>query len=307
VIPDALATDPGRLVESSLERAAPRQFEQTFDDKRLVLFASGGRDLTHVPRENLAPQYSPAGTTGGPAGFLGFDLPVREARAGDTLRLVTYWNMPQAREVAVGFGNVTDKVAHVAAGERVRVETDFVIPPDAAGDTHIHLGDWDLAHVGVEPRVAAVQASAITHPRDEAFAESGAMAATIHLIGYDLPSAEFLAGDPVPITLYWRADQPVGKNYMVFVHLLGDQFNPAHSPSNPLWGQIDRVPQAGEYPTTAWRPGQIVSDAYRVAIEQNAPPGRYQIEIGMYDPASGTRLAVNDGQDHVVVAEIEIR
>ena len=41
----------------------------------------------------------------------------------------------------------------------------------------------------------------------------------------------------------------------------------------------------GAYPTSWWMPGEYVIDPY----ELNVKPG-YAIEVGMYDPETGTRL-----------------
>jgi hypothetical protein len=87
----------------------------------------------------------------------------------------------------------------------------------------------------------------------------------------------------------------------VFVHILGSEFNAAQN--NFLWGQLDRVPAV---PPTAWQPSQTVADAYRVLIAANAPPGKYKIEVGMYDVATGVRLKLSDGSDSIILAEIEI-
>jgi hypothetical protein len=186
----------------------------------------------------------------------------------------------------------------VGTGERIRVESDFLIPPDAQGTLVINTLAAVLAHVRVEPRAALTGAGPLQHPLNARLGEA------LYVAGYDLPQTRFRAGESVPLTLYWRADRPVEKNYTVFVHLLGTAFNNAQG--NLLWGQIDRVPRSGAYPTTAWRPGEIVPDAYSIPVAAGAPPGRYKIEIGMYDPATGERLALDDGQDSLVVAEIEL-
>ena len=125
----------------------------------------------------------------------------------------------------------------------------------------------------------------------------------IRLVGYDLPQTKYRVGESVSLTLYWRADRAVEKSYTAFVHIVGEQFNPKYSPSNPLWGQIDRVPVPA---MTMWLPNEIVPDAYRIAIDRDAPPGKYKIEIGMYDAATGARLPIENGGDSVIIAEIEI-
>jgi uncharacterized membrane protein len=285
-IPDALATDPQRLLEARLAREVPKQFEQTFDDKRLVLYSATPRDLTSVPRGNFAPQHTRAEKVSDDLQLLGFDLPVREARAGDTVRVVTYWNARVAS---------TAQTIPVPAGERVRVETDIFVPPNARG-VLIALNAVELAYIPVETRPPLARVGEIANRVDYRFGEA------IHLVGYDLPATRLRAGESVPITLYWRADRAIEKSHTVFVHIRGEQFNPKQN--NPLWGQVDRAPSP---PTNAWLPNEIVPDAYRVPIDASAPAGEYKIEIGLYDAATGARLAVEGGGDSVIVAEIEIR
>lgn len=303
-IPDALATDPQHLLETRLGRALPKQYEQTFGDKRLALYASARREMVDVPPANFAPQYVRSTSLGDSLRLLGFDVPVHEARAGDTVRVVTYWSASKPADVAIQWtGDLRSEslgLTRVASGARVRAETDLVVPPQATGDMGISIADRSLARVYVEPRAAAATAGAISHPVDYALDQG------IHLVGYDLPVTNFHAGESVPITLYWRADGVIGRNYTVFVHLLGTQFNPAHIPPNPLWGQVDSIPVGGDYPTTAWRPNETVADAYRVPIETSAPAGEYQIEVGMYDPATGQRLALSGGDDSIILAKVGI-
>ena len=62
----------------------------------------------------------------------------------------------------------------------------------------------------------------------------------------------------------------------------------------------------GRRPTTGWRPGEVIIDAYAMPIAANAPAGVYTLEIGLYDPITGARLPVVDESgtavaDHVVL------
>ncbi len=298
-IPDALATDPQHLLETRLARDLTKQFEQTFGDKRLALYASTPRDMNNVPLENLQPQYPCDEKTGACTRFLGFDLPVREARVGDTVRLVTYWNADKPSDVPIALRNITTRVAHIPPGKRVRVQTDFVVPPNAAGNLSIDLLDRELARLHVEPRGIVAVGENIAHRTDYRLGEA------IRLAGYDLPVAAFRAAESIPLTLYWRVDASLETSYTAFVHLLGAQFNAAQN--NYLWGQIDRIPCDGGCPTTAWFANETVADAYRVPIDPRAPAGRYKIEVGLYDAATGDRVPLADGTDSIIVAEIEVR
>ncbi len=297
--PDALATDPQRLLEARLARDLTKQFEQSFGDKRLALYASSPRDMSSVPPEHLQPQHPYDEMIGTFTRFLGFDLPVREARAGDTVRLVTYWDTDKPTDMPIALRHLTTKVAHIPPGNRVRVQTDFVVPPSAAGDLAIDLVDRELARVRVEPRGIVAGGENIAHRTDYRLGEA------IRLAGYDLPITAFGAAENVPLTLYWRADAPLETSYTAFVHLLGTQFNAGQN--NYLWGQVDRVPCDGACPTTAWPPDEAVADGYRVPIDPSALPGRYKIEVGLYDAATGDRLALADGADSIILAEVEVR
>lgn len=111
-------------------------------------------------------------------------------------------------------------------------------------------------------------------------------------------------GDRLPLTLVWRARQTPTLAYTVFTHLIG--------PDDQLWGQWDNPPVRGSYPTNQWSPGAVIFDAYQIPVRDGAPPGRYRLLVGLYDPGSGARLPALDagGQpiaDHVSLdASIEL-
>jgi hypothetical protein len=302
VIPDALATDPQKLLETYIARALPKRLEQTFNDKRLALYARDERDVIQVARENFKPQFLHDAKIG-ESRLLGFDLPVREARAGDPVIVTTYWDSPEKRLALqlnqISGDTVQNVMIQVPAGNRVRVMTRVNLPLGDARAFAIRVSmagqTIELAKITGEPRTELTRAGNITHPTNFLLGEA------IRLVGYDLPQRYFRVGDSIPLTLYWRADRPLAQSYTVFVHLRGERFNPKQN--NPLWGQSDRAPMP---PPNAWRVNEIISDAYRLGIDPDAPPGKYKIEIGMYDAATGTRLQTDQG-DSVIVGEIEIR
>ncbi len=310
-IPDALATDPQRLLEARLARELPKQAEWTFDDKRLALYARDVRDLVQVAPVNLNIQHplpfipfpQPHNPRERIGTLLGYDLPGRELRAGDALRVTTYWHAVQTRgelQLLDSAGRVARATPlELAAGKDARVVSELLIPADAAAGEYavrVMVGGTahELGRISVESRRAGGRVDKIANPTDYRFGDS------IRLIGYDLPQKK-ITNRQLPLTLYWKPDRAVEKSYVVFAHLLGAQYNAAQN--NFLWGQADRAPQP---PTRAWRAGEIIADAYRVPIEAHAPPGVYKIEVGLYDPATGTRLTLPDGVDHVILAEVEV-
>jgi hypothetical protein len=124
-------------------------------------------------------------------------------------------------------------------------------------------------------------------------------------VGFDLPNASLRPGDTITLTLYWKADSAVDTSYTVFMHLVGKVLNPAQK--NYLWGQVDQIPGQGARPATAWAVGQVIPDGYALPIQPNAPAGTYQIEIGLYDTATGTRLKMDDGGDALVIEQVQVQ
>ena len=49
----------------------------------------------------------------------------------------------------------------------------------------------------------------------------------------------------------------------------------------------DAEPVSGAYPATAWRPGEVVADAYEIPLPAGLPPGDYVPLVIVYDPATG--------------------
>lgn len=89
-------------------------------------------------------------------------------------------------------------------------------------------------------------------------------------------------GSAVRVVLYWRGAK-IEKDLHVFVHLT--------QADGRVIAQSDSVPVEGTYPTTAWKPGELIVDAYEI---KTAAVGAFQIVAGMYDPGTGTRVPAFD-------------
>jgi len=117
------------------------------------------------------------------------------------------------------------------------------------------------------------------------------------------------SGGTVHLTLYWQAREPVTRRYKVFTHVLGSVYNAERD--GFLWGQQDNEPATGARPTSTWRAGEVIVDAYTIPLDGHAPAGQYTVEVGLYDPATLERLPVLDahGQavaDHIVLDPITV-
>jgi hypothetical protein len=105
----------------------------------------------------------------------------------------------------------------------------------------------------------------------------------VRLLGYNVESG-FRPGDNIHLTLFWQCMEEIDQDYTVFTHLIDGK--------QSIWGQKDNPPVDGLYLTSKWEAGEIVRDQYDILISPKAPPGEYQIEVGMYLAETGERLEV---------------
>jgi hypothetical protein len=122
----------------------------------------------------------------------------------------------------------------------------------------------------------------------------------VALLGYDLPDSPGRPGNDVAVTLYWKALAPIPVNLRVFVHLIG--------PDGQLWGQSDKWNPA-DFPTGRWPLDRYVRDEHEALLRPDAPPGRYQVWAGLWDPDTGLRMQLLDaagqptGQDGILLTD----
>jgi hypothetical protein len=96
--------------------------------------------------------------------------------------------------------------------------------------------------------------------------------ATLHAVEPVTPTVE--ANAKLRVTLYWRALAPLAKDYKVSLRLV--------SAAGRLVAQQDATPVHNAYPTSAWRPGEIVTDVYDLSLPLGTPPGDYRLVAGWY-------------------------
>ena len=108
----------------------------------------------------------------------------------------------------------------------------------------------------------------------------------IRLLGHDLVLPDQVtAGQSIDVTLYWNSDRRPTQDYTAFVHL--------RRPDGTNLAQTDRQPLEGAWPTSAWEPGQSITDRYTLTIPEGTPPGRYALWAGMYRLADLIRLPLS--------------
>ena len=154
---------------------------------------------------------------------------------------------------------------------------------------------WTLADNEGRPYAAAyfLPASAAPAPRPDRPVQAVLNGATgrARLLGYRVEPGVVTPGGRVDLTLYWQSVDPFDEDYTVFTHLLGE-----HNPqtNSPLWAGHDSQPVGGRYPTTAWRPGEVILDVHPWVIPADSPAGSYRLEAGLYLLSTMTRLSATD-------------
>jgi hypothetical protein len=123
----------------------------------------------------------------------------------------------------------------------------------------------------------------------------------IRLHGYAAPSRA-VAGQILPVTLFWQTERPLERRYKVAVQLL--------DAAGQVVAQHDGEPGAGMRPTPAWQPGQVVLDRHGVPVPPDATSGAYSLIAVLYDAATGERLTVSDAdgatRDHLRLTSIAV-
>jgi mannosyltransferase len=167
----------------------------------------------------------------------------------------------------------------------------------------------DKPHFSVEP--------AVQHPVVVDFADN------MQLVGYELTQGQWLRdrqqrdfaatqteteelvfepGETIYLALYWRTRGAEG-DYTAFTHLLAQD--------GTLYGSWDRKLGGEFYPSSQWPTSDTLREEYPLVVSPEAPPGRYQIEAGLYLPATMERLPVLDekGQpveNRVLLCEVQV-
>jgi hypothetical protein len=175
----------------------------------------------------------------------------------------------------------------------------------AAGMYHVQVGPvgsaangalspMTLGSVQVQPGAPPEPASAPQHRLQYH------LDGKIVLDGFDLAADRVAPGSNVDLTLHWGEVAPTDGDYTVFVHVLDT--------SEKVVAQHDQQPAEGKRPTSSWFPGDTILDRYHLTLPATLAPGDYAIEVGMYNPSNGERLAVSLGEkpagDRIIVTKL---
>ena len=232
--------------------------------------------------------------------LLGLDLPPALIRQGESLPVVAYWQAKQRLATDYAFflhldapnGQTIAAVdqrhpseiptSHWPPTLYLRNPLTLMVPPDATPIRYnLRLGIYDPSTGAALP---TVEGGTVGQVWVEASRESAPSETTVTRFGESIRlSTVRLDQETQTIRLIWQTETLISQDYSIFVHLLDAQ--------GTLIGQVDGTPYQNQYPTSAWRVGQVIEDVRSLAGVVADPALIKQLAIGVYDPVSGARLA----------------
>ncbi|MFW6067977.1 MAG: protein O-mannosyl-transferase family [Chloroflexota bacterium] len=291
------------------------------------------------PEESsVPPELTPAppDATGGEIELAAYSLPETEVTAGQILSLTLAMRAEETPEQvyvpslqlgagseAIDFTFTTDH--HLLStlwqpGEVIVERFDLPLPHDLApGSYPLALRLKNLStdqFTELELPLGAVQVAAQANPPSTTgllanFRQRVGLAGAWAGHGLDWRSGEWEEplvvgqGESFQLILQWQSLARAEESYTVFVHLIDE--------SNRPWVTLDYTPLGGSAPThlwiPKWLPGQRLLDPYRVPAD--LPPGRYYVEVGLYEMTGGRRLHRADAQgnlagDRIILGPVQV-
>ena len=306
---EANLSDPQHLAARWLREHYQQVLALRYGHNALYLYDPEGRAPT-LATNGYPPQYRLEGAVGQGGDLLGWELPVQEYTAGDTAHISLLWKrMPEGPALlalrnrrgqvlaqyrlgpATGDGPLRQQYDLPIFASTPAGEYQIVLSP-AAGPGLV-LGALRVAHTEALPRVGPPEVPLNARV-------SASTGEEVALVGYSLRDARgkklqrIAPGEGLVLDLYWRTERKLEREYTVFTHLLGEAHNPRTQ--GPVWAQHDSFPANNGYPTSQWLEGDIIVDRHVLVVDEQAPEGRYRLEVGMYTVEDGKRLAVRSQQ-----------
>ncbi|MBV8084147.1 MAG: glycosyltransferase family 39 protein [Chloroflexi bacterium] len=231
-----------------------------------------------APQQVEASDLPPLATQGLVAGR----IESRSVAAGARLGLTLLWSggptaQPQIAHIEIAGQTVEHEIGGDAypstrwqADDVVRDTFTVRVPSTAKPGTYlVRVSGVSVGQVAVTASQATFTPPQPQHPLQATFGQ------LTELLGYDPAGGQ--------VRLYWHVLNETDTSYSVFLH--------ATSPSGAIVAQVDQA-----LGTADWVKGSYVSAAYAL----NAPLGS-RISVGVYEPASGKRLALAEGGDELTL------
>jgi 4-amino-4-deoxy-L-arabinose transferase-like glycosyltransferase len=118
----------------------------------------------------------------------------------------------------------------------------------------------------------------------------------LELLAVEFDETSLTPGETLRLTAYWRALDSMTEDYSLYVHLFGRE--------GQAIGQLDSYPGGGSFPTSLWKPGDIIRDRYAVRVSPDAlTPAAARVNLGVYLLSTGDKLApIRDAQGRSLIS-----
>lgn len=158
---------------------------------------------------------------------------------------------------------------------------------------------WILpAFYAPPPRYADAGRVQPDHPIDATLGD------TARLLGYDVTLDE--SGSTLDLALYWQSLAATSEDHVLALQLV----SPVPGDNTLRWN-YNSWPGRGNYPTSAWQPGEVIADRYRFHLpEGDFMTQAWGLHLILYQEETGDRLPVRvagrAAGDHLVLAHLRV-
>lgn len=146
--------------------------------------------------------------------------------------------------------------------------------------------DYGYAPIREDARYAVYAPAPLEH-----LAPGATFGDELEIVGWSLEPGELHSGEPLTLTIVWRALKPPLTRYTAFAHL--------QDASGGNLAQDDHEPDQGKYPTTRWAAGEMVRETYALRVPSTLQPGDYFLRVGWYDSLTQENLTMADSSESV--------
>jgi hypothetical protein len=163
----------------------------------------------------------------------------------------------------------------------------YLIKPMEGLEVKVDLGLNDAT--GVTPVLGPAAATAPERSQNALFGEE------IRLVGYDVAPVHPQPGQMVQVDLYWQPVKAISQDLTSFLHLRASQSSgqgDGGGQEPPILSQSDRLVGGAYYPSSLWKPGEILVDRHRLVVPEDAPSGPYELLAGLYELVGQEALTI---------------
>lgn len=209
----------------------------------------------------------------------------------------------------VSLGHVSDRLNQIVPGNKriwlLLWQENVVDPTQTVSGL---LGKF-CNEVPVPQQFTGVELKLYEVPDDVSFSPQPSQALTVEyengvrLLGFDQARATAKPGEKVEIAFYWQPKRQIAEEFSVSLALLD---------ARGLTWNAEGQPASGHYrPPTRWEPEGVVRGRVAVTVPPGTPPGRYSLELNLFDKATLKELSrvEENGQPvgtRLIVTEVEV-